>query len=120
MLVPSSINLKMKFPEFQDQDDATIEFAIEEAALSVDDTWLPSDQPVALMYLAAHYLMVSVQRQESAMGEVVSSERFGEMSITYKTPNQPMMASSEDFTTTSYGTRFMDLAKKNFPACLVI
>jgi len=120
MIIPSALNVKMKFPEFQSQDDATIEFAIEEAARSVDDSWIAADQTLGIMYLAAHYLMVSIQRAESAAGEVVESERIGPLSITYKTPDQASSASTSDLTTTQYGTRFRELMIRSNPAVAII
>lgn len=120
MIIPSAINIKMKFPEFKSLDNATIEFAIEEAQRSVDDSWLAGDQTIALMYLTAHYLMVSIQRAASATGEVIESEKIGPMSITYKTPEQPTDVSESDYTTTQYGVRFVELLNRSHPAVAII
>jgi hypothetical protein len=120
VIIPSALNIKMKFPEFQAQDDATIEFAIEEAQRSVDDSWIAADQTLAIMYLAGHYLMVSIQRAESAEGEVVQSERIGPLSITYKIPEQASAASASDLTTTAYGTRFRELLVRSNPAVAIV
>lgn len=116
----SVISMKLKFPEFADETDAAIGFALEEASRNVDDSWLPKDQDLGLMYLAAHYLMVSISRRESGSGQQVASERMGEMSITYKTADQPKAAESSDLTTTPYGTRFLELAHLNFPPVAII
>lgn len=120
MLVPTALSMKLKFPEFKDQDDMTIEFAIEEAQRSVDDTWLEKDQMLAIMYLAGHYLEITIARSETGGGQMIRSETIGRMSITYATPEQPNMKSFDDFTTTMYGTRFLDLARKNFPAVAIV
>jgi hypothetical protein len=116
----TSTSLKLKFPEFKDEDPATIEFAIEEASRNVDDTWSVKDVDLGVYYYAAHLLMVSISRRESASGQQVASERFGEMSITYKTPEQPTQANPSDLTTTIYGARFLELATLNFPAVAII
>ncbi len=119
MIVPNAQSMKLKFPEFRDQEDGTIEFAIEEALRSVDETWLEKDQPLAIMYLAAHYLEVTLSRAEGG-GQMVRSESFLDMSITYATPDPPSMKAFDDFTTTLYGTRYLDLARKNFPAVAIV
>src|SRR5665811_93256 len=101
---PTALSMKLKFPEFAAQSDATIEFAIEEALLSVDDTWVTSQQTIAAMYIAAHLLMVSIARQQSGTGQRIKSESMGGMSITYD--NEAVQPDPEDYTTTSYGLRF--------------
>lgn len=113
-------SMKMKFPEFEDQPDARIELCIEEAQRNVDDTWLPGDQKLGLMYLAAHYLMVSISRAASGTGQQIASERIGEISITYAQTKQPSPDMSSDLTTTPYGTRFLELAHLNFPPVAII
>ena len=112
--------IKLKFPEFADIDDAAIEFAIEEAASNVDDTWIARDKNLAWMYMAAHYLMVSISRAASGTGQQIQSERIGEISVTYAPTPQPTMASPSDLTTTPYGTRYLELANLNHPPVMVI
>jgi Protein of unknown function (DUF4054) len=116
----TAANIKIKFPEFAGTDDAQIEFAIEEAARNVDDTWLEKDKMLGWMYMTAHYLMVSISRAASGTGQQIQSERIGEISVTYATSQQPTIASPSDLTTTPYGTRFLELANLNFPPVLVI
>lgn len=116
--IPTASAVKLKFPEFAAVPDATVEFAIEEATLGVDDTWLPSYGTVALMYLAGHHLMVSISRAESGTGQMIKSESMGGMSITYDiTTTQP---DPGDYTTTPYGSRYLDLLKGNVPAVLLL
>jgi hypothetical protein len=118
--ISTAASIKLKFPEFSSQPDATIEFAIEEAGLMVDNGWDDAEGTLALMYLAAHYLMVTISRAESGTGQVVKSENFGPMSVTYDTANQPTNLDPTDFTTTPYGLRFIQMAEHNFPAVLII
>ncbi len=120
MIVPAAQNLKLKFPEFGALDDATVEFAIEEAARNVDDSWLANDATLALLYLAAHYLMVSQMRAVASTGQVVQSERMGEMSVTYAGFPQPTATDAMDLRTTLYGIRYLELAHINFPPIAVI
>ncbi len=117
----SAHTIKMKFPEFVGAaDDATIELAIEEARVQVDSSWLPSNIDLATEYFAAHRLMVTISRIESASGQMVKSETVGPLSITYATPNQPTELLISDLTTTPYGVRFLELCEHNFPGVLVI
>jgi hypothetical protein len=120
MIVPTAINLKMKFPEFQGIADAQVEFAIEEASLFVDDSWLPDTQTLGILYLAAHYLMVEIMRAQSATGQVITSERMGEMSVTYAGMQPFTEATSSDWMTTLYGMRFREFAHINNPPIAII
>lgn len=116
--VPSAFNMKMKFaPAFDDTDDATIEFAIEEASGQVGDAWI-KDQTLAIMYLAAELL--SVQKTSAANdGQIVSSETFGRISVTYKTSDTTLSSNAADYQT-MYGKRFADLYRKNFGGTILV
>ena len=120
-LVPTALSMKLKFPEFSSLADGTIEFAIEEAGNSVTDDsgWTSDrDQTLAYMYLAAHFLMVSLSRSQSGTGQRISSESMDGMSFSYmKEDNPPDLG---DYTTTPYGSRYLDLVSLNFPAIAVI
>lgn len=121
MIIPTATSMKLKFPEFQSQADATLEFAIEEATRMVDDTWLEKDQTLALMYYAAHVMEVTIARAESgAGGQLIKSETIGRMSISYGNASDQKTASFEDLTSTLYGTRFLDLLKLNHPAVAIV
>lgn len=114
----NATSMKLKFPEFGALPDAQIEFAIEEAARGVDETWIEKDINLAQMYLAAHYLALAVARSEPT-GQQVVSEKIGEISVTYaqaqKTPGD-----IGDYSSTVYGTRFSELMQLNFPAVAII
>ena len=128
MIVPSAINMKFKFPEFNTVEDASIEFAIEEAVVACGDPnsdhgeWIDeANQTLAIAYYAAHLLMVSIQRAQSAAGQVVSSERVGELSVAYAVPQMSQPTESAiDLTMTPYGVRFIGLVRSNFPAVLTV
>ena len=116
----TAATMMLKFPEFTKEDPASIEFAIEEAVLNTTATWSFPDRDLGTMYYAAHLLMVSISRRESAEGQVIQSERVGELSVTYKVPDQPTEVNPSDLTTTIYGARFLELAKLNFPPVLTV
>lgn len=115
---PTALSMKLKFPEFAQQPDASIEFAIEEAMLSVDDTWVSTHATIAVMYLAAHHLMVAISRQQSGTGQRIKSEDMDGMSITYDT--EAVQPDPEDYTTTPYGLRFKGFLEISHPGVLLI
>lgn len=123
-MTTSAANIKFKFaPAFNNVDDATVEFALEEAIVACgqigDGNWIDdANQTLGIMYYAAHLMQVAIMRYGSGgTGQIVSSERIGELSITYAVPppNAPI-----DFTMTIYGERFLGLVRANFPAVLVV
>jgi hypothetical protein len=117
--VPTASSLKLRFKEFAGQTDTDIEFAIEEAMLHVDDSWPTDRASLAILYLAAHYLMVTISRAQSGTGQRIKSQTMDGMSFTYvdDTAKKPDPA---DFSTTPYGSRYLDLVNMNFPGVLLI
>jgi|HubBroStandDraft_6_1064221.scaffolds.fasta_scaffold00056_7 hypothetical protein len=112
-------SLRLVFPEFASMSDAQIQFAIDQGAGRVDSTW-GGDQVLGQTYYAAHVLSLA-QRAQNDSGQQIASERFGEISISYKTPQQPTAENPFDLlTTTFYGAQYLELQKLNFPAVAVI
>jgi len=117
MTAPTALSMKLKFPEFAGLVDTTIEFAIEEAGINFtgNSNWVSdANQTLAYMYLTAHHLMVTLARVQSGTGQRIKSESMDGMSITYDTDGKT--PDSGDYTTTSYGSRYLDLIEMNFPA----
>ena len=114
-------SVKIRFPEFRHQDDARVQFAIEEASLIMDaTTWMLDYYVLAFSYLAAHYLMVAIQREQSGTNQQITSERIGsDFSVTYAQPAQPDPSDRSDYNTTDYGIRFVNLMRLNFPAVAI-
>lgn len=115
---PTAASMKLKFPEFAAQNDATIEFAIEEAMLGVDASWMPQYITLALMYLAAHHMMVTISRAESATGQRLKSESMDGMSKMYDTDT--VRPDPADYTTTTYGARYLEMLGDNKPGVMLI
>ena len=120
MIVPTTINFKMKFPEFQNVPDATVEFFIEEASFFVDDGWLQDTQTLGILYLAAHYLQMSIITAQSATGQIITSERMGEIGVTYANPLQITEKEPGDWLLTVYGRRYRELCWINNPPVAII
>lgn len=125
MSIPTATNIKFKFkPAFDGLDDATIEFAIEEAVLMCgqpgDENWVSdANQTLATMYYAAHLLQVSIMRAESGTGQIVDSERTPDLSIKYSAAGYGK-GGVLDFDTTMYGVRFAQLVRQNHPAVATV
>lgn len=123
MNIPTAANIKFKFnPAFSGLDDATVEFAIEEAVVMCgsngDGNWVDdSNQTLGIMYYAAHLLQVSIMRAESGTGQIVDSERTPDLSIKYAGGGKPDVL---DFDSTMYGIRFKQIVRQNFPAVMTV
>lgn len=115
---PSAQNLKMKFaPAFDTVADATIEFAIEEGAGKVDDSWL-KDQALAIMYYAAHVLTENKNASANS-GRRLASQSIGPMSESYQ-QNSAAGVASGPHSSTTYGQKFDELVRLNFTGAWVI
>ena len=122
MTMPSATTFKMKFPAFVGTDDGQIEFALEEAGVACgkfgDGNWIDdANQTLAVYYYAAHQLQVALMRASSGTGQIISSERVPDMSITYAVPSQDKPI---DFNMTIYGQKFDELARRNFSHAFVV
>lgn len=119
--IPTATSIKMRFPEFADVDDAVVEFAIEEARLSVGSNWT-TGYDLALVYLVAHYVASSVATSTSGgTGDDgdIASESIGRFSVSYaRSANAD--AVHEDKSSTSYGRRYIELLGRNFGGPVVI
>lgn len=109
---PTAADLKARFPAFAAVDDAIITSALTDAARRVDETWTEGDFAMARMLLACHSLAIDgfgASREIQTMGfrrikvGPLDLERFGS--------DQQAGAIGS----TSYGQRFQDLARLNFP-----
>jgi hypothetical protein len=124
MTLPHAItaaSVKMRFPAFLDVPDSQIEFAIEEAELSVDQPTLGDWYLTAFLYRTAHILMVQLQRMQSGTGQIIQSMNIGgEISFTYAPLAQATLAIDSDLTTTAFGLRFLEIIELAVPAVAII
>lgn len=118
-VLPTTDEFIEKFPEFEDLDvsDDTLQATLDEAARSVDTTWLEGDYKTAILYLAAHLLSSSLEMANFAGGDVIRSVSLGRISVTYA---DPVTGSVTLSTSTPYGERFLALQRLNNPPFLVI
>lgn len=113
---PTSI--KLRFPEFAAETDASVAFAIEEATRGFNSDKWGTTMNLALSNLVAHFLSVAIERRDGG-GQVLASERIGEISMTYQTVTK-QSADPSDYSTTPYGSRYLNLAKMKFAGPRVI
>lgn len=123
VIVPTATSMKLKFPEFADTNDVTLEFAIEEASMTVTDAW-DVQGSLALMYFAAHLVAagkVAALALDGGSGGAIASESIGRMSISYKTSTSSNSdATADDMSTSTYGRRYIELRALNFGGPIII
>jgi len=112
--LPDATSIKTRFPEFETVADASIVFAIAEAARDVDQSWAEGDQIAAVSLLTAHYLAVA-GASAGVDGRAVVSETIGPISVTYAQVAAAAAAgkATSQLETTSYGKRYQSLLRKN-------
>jgi hypothetical protein len=108
---PNVISFKTQFPEFANVDDTTVQIALDQCELYVDDSWGDQQIPGA-MYLAGHFLAVS---QSGAVGgQMITAERVGEISVNYAVAGTASTGDAETMlTNTVYGRQFYHLLRIN-------
>jgi len=110
---PNVISFKTQFPEFANVDDTTIQIALDECEQYVDESW--GDQQIpATMFLAAHLLAVA-QQGSTTGGQVITSERIGQISVSYAASASAGGAGAGEsmLTNTIYGRQFYYLLMIN-------
>jgi hypothetical protein len=110
--IPTVGAFKAQFPEYAGLTDAVVNAAISEAARRVDDSWTSGDFPLAIVYLAAHFL---ASYADAVGGGAIQSESFGPISVSYANTS-----STDGLAGTSYGLRYLDLLKLNQTGPLVV
>lgn len=109
---PTITDFNNTFPELLGiVPNAQLTIAIDQAARSVDETWVEADFANAILFLTAHNLVAA---KESTAGGDISSESFGPISVSYsKVAGDPLAA-------TSYGARYLELLNLNHGAPVLI
>ena len=103
---------RAKFPEFAAVSDAKIDIELEEAELSLAASVFGTSHIRAILFLAAHYTMLSVDLGGNAVmaqgsSPLVQATADG-VSSTYATPATDKLWSGDlALSSTSYGQRFL-------------
>lgn len=125
---PTPADVKARFPAFAAVPDAAIQGALDEAALQVDETWVSeADFRLGRMLLAAHILTLdglgTGAESEAAANGASGFKRMksGQFEVErFDTAGTVPGGSDGVLGTTSYGRRFLELQRRNFPAVLVV
>lgn len=114
---PTAAAFKARFPDFAAVSDDLVNAGLDEAARRVDTTWSEGDFAMARMLYCAHVLALDghgASREVQTMG--FRRIKVGPLDL-------ERVASATEaggITSTSYGRRFNDLARINFPGGTVI
>lgn len=109
-------DLQTAFPKFAAVADETVEFWLTQARRSVDETWTEGDYAMAQMLLAAHLMTLE------GLGAGTEAELAGQGLSDFKSVRSGSFSfdrgsnttsSSGTLASTSYGQRFLALAKIN-------
>ena len=119
---PTPDDFRTRYPEFAALDDATIQRYLDDAARSVDQTWLAGDYQNAIMSLAAHYYSTGSAATQGGGSDpasgYITSEHIGQVSISYAVPGG--VSNMTWLTSTPYGQSYARLLKLNFPGALAV
>jgi hypothetical protein len=116
------VAFKSMFPELESVDDGVLQTALDEAALFVDDTWAANDIAAATFFLAGHFAFTA-QSASGTGGQPVSSERIGQIAVTYAVTSGTASASGGGYpslSNSSYGLMYLALMRRNSPGILIV
>jgi hypothetical protein len=112
------LQFRARFPEFQEEDDV-VELYIRDAASVVDryDFWTDADQPIATVYLAAHFLQMRLNAQtahESAGVETgpVRMIRVEDRTVSYDVSKNASTAGKSGLSQTFYGQYYLSMLRR--------
>lgn len=121
--IPTTDDFFTRFPIFEDKDEDMVAAIIAEAASNIDDSWREADYQPAILYLAAHMIATdnTDAGTEAEIGgpNIVSSESFSGMSVSYQNNASQPGVSQSQFGLTEYGRRYYALLIKNKPGIAV-
>jgi hypothetical protein len=127
--VPTVDQFQTRFPIFADADTELVQMILDEAAGSVDKSWIERDYQPAIMYLAAHLLATDNSEEGDSVNigganaGAIASETFGAISVSYQNSASNVAGSSsltDLYGGTVYGRRFLALLRRNKPAIVVV
>jgi hypothetical protein len=121
-VIPNVAAFKTMFPELESVDDGALQTALDEAVLFVDDTiWSAQDVAAGTFYLAAHFVFTAQSASQTG-GQVVSSERIGEIAVTYAVSGGAgsSRAAYPSLSNSNYGLMYLSLMRRNNPSMLIV
>lgn len=137
--VPSSSDLRARYPEFEPVSHTRLTLFIDEASRRVDDSWLEADQSPAILNLACHLL--SLEGEPSASVDGVSnsantnlkngrflksrkvgdvSNEWAESAASAAVGAMSKTALQAGYNSTPYGAKFLSIMKLNHSGARVV
>lgn len=114
---PDADDLQATFPRFAAVEDDTIEFWLTQSRRMVDESWTEGDYQMGQMLLAAHYMTLEgygTGAEASAAAEGTGDyKRITSASVTLERFDRDSSAAQGTFGSTSYGRRWLELARAN-------
>lgn len=117
---PTVLEFKTRHQIFQCLSDPIIQEHIDDAERVVDTSWLEDDYQRAIMYLAAHNLVMEGHLGGSPdTAGLITSEKLGDASVNYGNAIDASKNIS-DYGSTHFGRKYQELLKRNHPGVLTL
>lgn len=124
---PTVSDFKTRFPQFASVPDATVQAILDEAIPQVGETWLERDRTPGVLHLVAHLLAsqgigVIAPGGGAAVTGAVKRRKVGDVEVEFAGVGGGSGTGSfvAAYNTTSYGIKFLEYLRKNFPAIAVV
>jgi hypothetical protein len=121
-VMPNLVAFKSTFPELGTLDDSVLQTALDQATLFIDDTvWSAQDLVAGIFYLAAHFVFTA-QSTAGTGGQIISSERIGEIAVTYAVSKGTgsSRATYPSLSNSNYGLMYLTLMRRNSPSIAIV
>lgn len=127
-VAPTVAELKTRYPEFKDVAEATVQAALDDAATRVETSWREADfQPAQLLYAAHTMTLAGLGTSREAKFAGLSAAGISQIKISSLSLSMAKEGTyarnpsrAGELNSTSYGVRFLELMRLNFPAVLVV
>ena len=123
---PTVADFKTRFPQFASVPDATVQAILDEAVPQVGETWLERDRTPGVLHLVAHLMAsqgigVIAPGGGSAVTGAVKRRKVGDVEVEFAgVGGSAGGAFVAAYNTTSYGIKFLEYLRRNFPAIAVV
>ena len=109
---PTIRMLQVRYPAFACADEAVIQYWLDDAARTVDESWSEGDFAVARMALAAHNMARQGVISTSQVPAGVTDFKSGSFSVSLSS-EAATIAAKGGFASTIYGQEFAELLRAN-------
>lgn len=124
-IIPDAAYIKLRYPQFADVADATINAYIADAAALIDQTWSEATYTQGIALLACHRMVMAgigagAQAQANAEGmQGFSTIRSGQLTLQRAATSQDADGVPSPWNSTRFGIEYYWLAKREFPGGVV-